>query len=124
MLVVRDSANVTEHDFEPIVNHPSLFKLVVRGCAMTLATWQHLPLNSLKKVGIDKLPDVEGADLAVGQILATMPKLKSLILGVALVNDEFIESLAQCKLPFATITKLFLGGSFVVVHNFLANCGL
>jgi hypothetical protein len=61
VLVVRDCTNITEHDLEPVVNHPNLFKLVVRGRAMSATTWQNIHTNTnLKKLGIDMLPDVEG----------------------------------------------------------------
>lgn len=110
VLVVRDSNNVTEHDFEPVANHPHLFKFVVRGRALNPHTWQHLPIGSLKKLGIDLLPDADDADMLVARALAGMPRLKSVILGVKLVNDEFMETLSQCKNPFSNITKLYLGG--------------
>lgn len=110
VFVVRDCTNVTEHDFEPIVNHTSLHKLVIRGRAMSPATWQNLPA-SLKKLGIDLLPDLDDADTLVARVIAGLPRLKSLILGVKLVNDDFIETLSQCKNPFSNITKLYLGDS-------------
>eukprot|EP00026_Physarum_polycephalum_P003426 Phypoly_transcript_03437.p1 GENE.Phypoly_transcript_03437~~Phypoly_transcript_03437.p1 ORF type:complete len:614 (+),score=121.79 Phypoly_transcript_03437:263-2104(+) len=112
VLVVRDCNNVTEHDFEPVVNHLNLFKLAIRGRAMNLATWQRLAGHErLKKLGIDMLPDAEGADECVAKVLAGLPKLKSLILGVKLVNDDFIETLSQYKNPFSNIKKLYLGDS-------------
>lgn len=111
VLVVRDCNNVSEHDFEPVVNHTNLHKLVIRGRAMSSTTWQNLPIASLKKLGIDMLPDdVDDADVLVAKTVAGMPKLKSLILGVKLVTDDFIETLAQCKSPFSNIIKLYLGG--------------
>jgi hypothetical protein len=51
-----------------------------------------------------------GADVLVAQALASLPRLKSLILGVKLVNDDFMETLSQYKNPFANVTKLYLGG--------------
>lgn len=113
VLVVRDCTNVTEHDFEPIVNHPNLFKLVIRGRPLSPATWQQLIHTNanLKQLGIDMLPDVEDADIIVAQALANLQRLKSLIMGVKLVNDDFIETLSEYKNPFSNITKLYLGDS-------------
>lgn len=112
VLVVRDCNNVTEHDFEPIVNHPNLFKLVIRGRAMSATTYQQLQGHAmLKKLGIDILPDSEDSDVLVAQVVAGLPRLKSLILGVKLVNDDFVETLSQYKNPFTKITKLYLGDS-------------
>lgn len=123
VLVVRDCTNVTEYDFEPVVNHPSLYKLVIRGRALSAATWKQLQGSpNLKQLGVDMLPDMEDSDVIVAQALASLPRLKSLIFGVKLVNDDFIETLSQYKNPFSNITKLYLGGTFVfLIFSFLFN---
>ena len=64
----------------------------------------------MKNLGVDMLPDVEGADESVAKVIAGLPKLKSLVLGVKLVNDDFMETLSQYKNPFSRIKKLYLGG--------------
>jgi hypothetical protein len=78
---------------------------------MNLDTWQKLAGHArLKKLGIDMLSDAEGADETIAKVIAGLPKLKSLIIGVKLVNDDFMETLSQHKNPFSNIKKLDLGG--------------
>lgn len=113
VLVIRDCSGITETDLEPITDNKQLQKLVLRGCSMKQSTWNNLPLATLRKIGVDVLPNFEDSEEAVAKALATAPLLKSIILGVALTNDDFVEALALCRSTFTTITKLFLGGILI-----------
>jgi hypothetical protein len=117
LLVIRDCSGITEHDLEPLAHNTLLHKLVLRGCSMNKTTWEKLPLNSIKKLGVYNLPDFEDADQVVCRAISAAPRLKSLILGVPLVNDEFLETLSGFKSSLTHITKLFLGGISLITNN-------